>query len=82
VAALLWSGVSQLVAYFFDHLSLVNVLYGSFGTIIVVLVSMEIFAAILLLSAQLVAEIDRSWRAGLRWWEPPPETTSPGIERS
>ena len=73
VAAVLWALLSHLLAYFFANLSLIPVLYGSLGTIIVVLVSMEFFAGILIVAAQIVAEVDRSWRAGLRWWEAPPE---------
>lgn len=74
VAALFWQLLNTLLVWFFEHLSLVNVLYGSLGGIIVVLVSMEVFAGILLLAAQLVAEIDRNHRAGLHWWELPRES--------
>lgn len=73
VASVLWLGLNGALAWFFEHLSLVNVLYGSLGTIIVVLLSLEVFAIILLLCAQMVAEIDRSLRARRRWYEPLPE---------
>ena len=82
VAAVLWALVSQGVAYFFDHLSLVPVLYGSLGGVIVLLVSLEIFSGVLLYSAQIVAEIDRSWRAGRRWWEPAPEAPALSLDLS
>jgi YihY family inner membrane protein len=80
VAAVLWMMLNSALAWFFEHLSLVNVLYGSLGTIIIVLVSMEAFAVILLLGAQLVAEVDRSWRAGLNWYERPPDVAPLSIE--
>lgn len=80
VATLLWQLVNELLAWFFEHLSLVNVLYGSLGTIIIVLLSMEVFAGILLLCAQLVAEVDRSWRKGRKWYESPPEVTPLSVE--
>lgn len=82
VAALLWILLNTALAWFFEHLSLVNVLYGSLGTVIIVLVSMEAFAVILLLGAQLVAEVDRSWRAGVHWYERPPEVASLSVEAS
>jgi membrane protein len=81
VAAVLWGLLSHLLAYFFANLSLIPVVYGSLGTIIVVLVSMEFFAGILIVGAQLVAEVDRSWRAGLRWWEQPPEPPPLSMEQ-
>jgi YihY family inner membrane protein len=80
VAAVLWMMLNTALAWFFEHLSLVNVLYGSLGGIIIVLLSMEAFAVILLLGAQIVAEVDRSWRAGLKWYERPPDVTPLSIE--
>ncbi|MBI4706111.1 MAG: YihY/virulence factor BrkB family protein [Deltaproteobacteria bacterium] len=82
VAAVLWHCLSRALGWFFEHLSLVNVLYGSLGTVIMVLVSMEAFAVILLLCAQLVADVHRSWRAGRRWYEPLPELAPLSIDLS
>jgi membrane protein len=80
VAAVLWLMLNSALAWFFEHLSLVNVLYGSLGGIIIVLLSMEAFAVILLLGAQIVAEVDRSWRAGLKWYERTPDVAPLSIE--
>jgi membrane protein len=58
-AALLWELVRRLVVWWFTSLSMVNVVYGTFATMIVVLLSMEIAAIILLLGAQVIAEYER-----------------------
>jgi uncharacterized BrkB/YihY/UPF0761 family membrane protein len=50
----------------------VNLIYGSLAGIVVVLFSFELAAAIVLLAAQAIAELERSGRAGLRWYEAPP----------
>lgn len=67
VAATLWELTLQAVTYYFQNLSLVNAVYGSFATLIVVLLSLELGAAILLLGAQVIAELERSAAAGLPW---------------
>lgn len=68
VAATLWELTLQAVMYYFENLSLVNAVYGSFATLIVVLLSLELGAAILLLGAQVIAELERSAAAGLPWY--------------
>ena len=74
VAAGLWEIVSLLLAYYFTYISLANVVYGSLATVIVVLLIMEIGAAIVLLGVQIMAELERSRKAGVAWYqEPPPE---------
>lgn len=71
VAALLWEGVRVVLAWYFLNISLVNVVYGSLGTLIVLLLSLEIGAVILLLGAQVIAELERSARADRPWhWAP------------
>ena len=72
VAALLWEIVLRTVVWYFANLSLVNVIYGSLATVVVVLLCMEIAAVIILLGAQVIAELEKSAEAGLPWWEPPP----------
>lgn len=67
VAALLWEGVRLLLVYYFANLSFVNAVYGSLATLIVVLLSLEVGAIILLLGAQVIAELERNARLGLRW---------------
>lgn len=68
-AAVLWRLTATIIVYFFANLSMVNVLYGSLATVIVVLLSLEILFVILLLGAQVIAELEASSAAGLRWYE-------------
>lgn len=72
VAAILWELVLRTVVWYFANLSLVNVIYGSLATVVVVLLCMEIAAVIILLGAQVIAELEKSAEAGVPWWEPPP----------
>jgi len=71
VAATLWEAVRLLLMYYFASISFVNAIYGSLATIIVLLISLEIGAIILLLGAQVIAELERSARAGLPWYVAP-----------
>ncbi|WP_075880761.1 YihY/virulence factor BrkB family protein [Vreelandella massiliensis] len=71
VAALLWEGVRLLLVYYFANLSFVNAVYGSLATLVVVLLSLEVGAIILLLGAQVIAELERNTRLGLPWHADP-----------
>jgi membrane protein len=71
-AAALWRLTAVFMVYFFTNLSMVNVLYGSLASIIVVLLSLEIAFVILLLGAQVIADLEASVTAGLPWYEKPP----------
>ncbi|WP_234268572.1 YihY/virulence factor BrkB family protein [Billgrantia ethanolica] len=71
VAALLWEGVRFLLMFYFLNVSLVNVVYGSLATIIVVLLTLEVGAMILLLGAQVIAELEYNARRGLPWYVDP-----------
>ncbi len=71
VAAVLWEAVRLILAYYFANISLVNTVYGSLATIIVLLLSLQVGAVILLLGAQVMAELERSAAAGLPWHEAP-----------
>ena len=70
-AALLWELVRHLLVAFYTKISIVNVLYGSMATIVVVLATMEAVALILLLGAQVIANLQGNASAGLRWHEDP-----------
>jgi membrane protein len=70
-AALLWDGVRWLLVWYFGNISLVNLIYGSLATVVIFLLVMEIAAIIILLGAQVIAELERSARAGLLWYEDP-----------
>jgi len=67
VAAILWEATRLLMMYYFLNISSVNVIYGSLATIIVLLISLEVASIILLLGAQVIAELERSERHGLPW---------------
>ena len=58
-AALLWEIIRHGLTWYFGTLSQVNVVYGSLTTAIVVLLSLEIAATVLLLGAQVIAEYER-----------------------
>lgn len=73
VAALLWELVRVILAWYFINVSLVNIVYGSLATLIVLLLSLEIGAIIMLLGAQVIAELERSARANRPWYSAPGE---------
>ena len=58
-AAVLWEITRHVLVWYFATLSQVNILYGSFTTAIVVLLSLEIAATLLLLGAQVISEYER-----------------------
>jgi len=58
-AALLWEVTRHVLVWYFSTLSQVNVVYGSLTTAIVVLLSLEIAATLLLLGAQVISEFER-----------------------
>jgi YihY family inner membrane protein len=58
-AALLWEVTRHVLVWYFSTLSQVNVVYGSLTTAIVVLLSLEIAAGLLLFGAQVIAEYER-----------------------
>ncbi len=68
-AAFLWEITRQVLLWYFANLSLVATIYGSLATVIIVLLSMEIAAVILLLGAQVIAELQRSENLGIHWYE-------------
>jgi len=59
VAAVLWEISRHVLVWYFKTLSLVNLIYGSLATAVVVLLSFEVAALILLLGAQVIAELER-----------------------
>ena len=58
-AGLLWEIIRHGLGWFFGTLSQVSVVYGSLATAIIVLLSLEVAAALLLLGAQVIAEYER-----------------------
>jgi YihY family inner membrane protein len=60
VAAVLWETVRAGMIWYFENLSLVDVVYGSLATVVV-----------LLLGAQVIAELQNSATHGVPWWAAP-----------
>ena len=58
-AALLWELTRRLLIWYFSTLSQVTVVYGSLTSAIVVLLSLEIAATLLLFGAQVIAQYER-----------------------
>jgi len=63
LAAVLWEITRHVLIWYFATLSQVNVVYGSLTTAIIVLLSLELAATLLLLGAQLISEFERVARA-------------------
>jgi membrane protein len=77
VAAVLWEATRYVMTWYFSSLSLVDVVYGSLGTVVVLLLGLEVAAIILLLGAQTIAELEHAAEHGRPWYDPgPPEPTT------
>lgn len=76
-AAILWEFARHILVAYYTKISAVNVIYGSMATIIIVLLTMEGIALILLLGAQVIAELQRNANAGIPWYEEPLESQEP-----
>ncbi len=73
VAGILWEIARHVLTWYFETLSLVNLVYGSLAGAVVALLSFEIGAIILLLGAQVIAEFERHTTEAQRETEPEPE---------
>ena len=58
-ASLLWEATRRTLTWYFDSISIVNVVYGSLTAVVVALLLLEVGAVILLTGAQVIAEYDR-----------------------
>jgi len=58
-ATVLWELTRHFMVWYFSTLSIVNVVYGTFATAIIILLSLEAAAVILLLGAQVISEYER-----------------------
>ena len=65
VATLLWELTRHLLVWYFTTLSFVSIIYGSLATTIIILLSFEFAAIILLLGAQVIAEYERIDHGGV-----------------
>jgi YihY family inner membrane protein len=59
IAMILWEITRRVLVWYYSILSMVNLIYGSFATAVVALLSIEAIAIILLLGAQVIAELER-----------------------
>lgn len=58
-ATILWEITRRVLVWYYAVLSMVNLIYGSIATAVVALLSVEAVALILLLGAQVIAELER-----------------------
>jgi membrane protein len=58
-ATILWEITRRVLVWYYSVISMVNLIYGSFATAVVALLSTEAIALILLLGAQVIAELER-----------------------
>jgi len=75
-ATVLWEVTRHVLLWYFGSLSKVSQVYGSFATVIVILLSFEFAAILLLLGAQVIAEYERLQR-GEPVQPPTPVRTDP-----
>jgi membrane protein len=66
IATVLWEITRRVLVWYYSVLSSVNLIYGSFATSVVALLSIEAIALIILLGAQVIAELERRIPAGHR----------------
>jgi len=59
-ATVLWEITRRALVWYYQVISMVNLIYGSFATTVVALLSIEAVALILLLGDQIIAELERS----------------------
>ena len=64
-AGLLWEVTRHALVWFFTTLSKINVLYGSFATVISLLLGFELAATVLLLGAQVIALHEQNPKSGV-----------------
>ena len=57
-ATVLWEITRRVLVWYYSAISMVNVIYGSITITVVALISLEIVAVILLLGAQIIAELE------------------------
>ena len=69
-AAVLWEITRHVLVWYFATLSQVTIVYGSLTTAIVVLLSLEVGATLLLLGAQVISEYERIGHAAAMQAEP------------
>ncbi|HSB52004.1 MAG TPA: YihY/virulence factor BrkB family protein [Dissulfurispiraceae bacterium] len=59
-ATILWEITRRVLVWYYETLSFVNLIYGSLATAIISLLTIEVAVMILLLGAQVIAELERT----------------------
>lgn len=70
-AAILWEILRYLLTAYFANISMVNAVYGSMATTIIILLLFEAAALIVLLGAQVIADLHDSLVANIPWHDTP-----------
>ncbi len=65
-ASVLWEIIRRVLVWYYSTLSMVNLIYGSFATAVVALLIAEAVALILLLGAQVIAELESETSASVK----------------
>jgi YihY family inner membrane protein len=68
-ATILWEITRRVLVWYYSVISMVNLIYGSLATAVVALLSTEAVALILLLGAQVIAELERKTEENLSGFE-------------
>ncbi len=55
---ILWEITRRVLVWYYAFVSMVNVIYGSIATVVVALLTIEVVAIILLMGAQVIAELE------------------------
>lgn len=76
-ATVLWEITRHILVWYYATMSQIQVVYGSLTTSIVVLLSVEIGALVLLLGAQVIAEYERIGHEPIETPIPPMRTEVP-----
>jgi membrane protein len=80
-AAVMWELLRAGLVSYFTHLSMVNAIYGSMATTIILLLTMEAAAFIVLLGAQVIADLQRNIVAEVPWYYDLGEEEKPLLHR-
>lgn len=78
-AAVMWEILRNVLVSYFTHLSLVNAVYGSMATTIILLLTMEAAALIVLIGAQVIANLQRNIQADVPWYHDPGNDDAPPL---
>jgi membrane protein len=80
-ATVLWEITRRVLVWYYSVLSMVNLIYGSFATAVVALLTTEAAALILLFGAQVIAELERKNNKPAREKPSGPTTENGVIDR-